>query len=1021
MINQPTSIATPTRADPLSKRQLLAMLPLLLILLVVFLALAWFVTHENRNFYRTQQALAQSAGTGVAHNIEQLIMLKQRAINNLLKHAPDLLRHLGQNPADPAAVEHLQQEIELHINGQRGFLLTNGSGKNTITSDALDDASWLQDVLSRYTASPGHPENWLVLDSDSNGADRFSIIEKLLLDSKHYLLLVSFDTTKLRRQLSQAQVPGLSTHLVRADNPARIEIPGRAEQTDSPPQTLSIAALDSVLYQQHVNGSGWKIIVLPKNGLFDDYWNQLIQRSSLVFAVIALILFFVLRHILSEERSRAHAEAALNRSHRLLEERVAARTAQLAQNEENLRNTFMSAPYGMMVVNQHGKIESINRLGADIFQYSQQHLVGQPVEILLPQRLREKHVLQQKDFFTRPTTRTMGKGRYLLGQRKNGEEFPIEVGLSRLTTSGGEKIIASVSDVSEITRLQQQLRQQHELALVTLSSIGDGVITTDVNGQINHINPVAEKLCGWKSLDAINRPIDDVFHIVDEKTRIKVDNPVMRCLREQAISEPESPTLLIHRGGMDIPVETNAAPIRNGEGNIVGAVLVFHDVSQSRAHANEIEYQANHDALTGLLNRREFDNRLINAVEQARNKSTENVLLFMDLDRFKRVNDTAGHAAGDELLVQLTSLMASRLRQRDTLARLGGDEFAVLLEHCDEKTGLQVANKLRCAVEDFRFYSEDQVFSVGLSVGMVSFSTDAESADELLSEADAACYTAKEGGRNRVQVYDAYAASKRGESSIINLLEDAFENDRMLLYQQRIKSARPDDKTLHCEILVRMRSEQGSVVAPGMFLPAAERFGLATTLDRWVVRSTLRWMQQHQAELQQSLSLAINLSAQSITDSTFAKFIEQQFAEYRVRKESICFEITETAAMKNLQNAHKFITDLKALGCRFALDDFGSGHASYAHLKNLPVDYLKIDGLFVKDIPHDPINLSIVKSVNDISHALGLETIAEYVENNEICQTLIELGVNYLQGYGIARPAPMDELLGKQQPTISAP
>ena len=599
----------------------------------------------------------------------------------------------------------------------------------------------------------------------------------------------------------------------------------------------------------------------------------------------------------------------------------------------------------------------------------------------------------------------------MLGRKKNGKEFAVEVGLSQLDHSDGRKVIASISDVSELVIAQQKLKEEHERAIVTLNSIGDGVITTDIDGEINSINPVAERLSGWNAEDATGRHISQVFMVVNEKTGKKVEDPVIQCLKKKEIVELGSETVLIHRHGMEIPIEDSAAPIKNADGLVVGAVLVFHDVSQSRAHANEIEYQANHDALTGLLNRREFDRRLQQSVVKAREGDCENILLFMDLDRFKIVNDSAGHAAGDELLKQLTKLMSGKLRQRDTFARLGGDEFAVLLEFCSKDIGLKVANKLRSAIEDFRFFWKGRVFNIGVSIGLVPFSSSTETADNLLSEADAACYTAKEGGRNRVQVYDSAAAKKREESSIINMLTEAFENNRMTLFQQEIRATEENQKQTHYEILVRMMSETGEIISPAMFLPAAERYGLATTLDRWVIKTVFNWLSKHGSKLSRPVMLSINLSGQSITDKFMAGFIKQQFKEFEIKEDTVCFEITETAAMNDLYRARQFIDEIKLLGCKFSLDDFGSGHASYAHLKNLPVNFLKIDGMFVKDITHDPIDFAIVKSVNEVGQVLGMQTIAEFVENDEIVEKLSEIGVNFLQGYAISRPAPLDELL----------
>jgi len=758
---------------------------------------------------------------------------------------------------------------------------------------------------------------------------------------------------------------------------------------------------------------------MPTGDIFESYKYKLYVRAVTAYAILCIIFFSFIWLLWKNENRRLAAELKLKHSNDALEMKVERRTRALAKSQRDLEKTFMSAPYGMLVINSSGIIESINKRAEEIFGYTGNELVNQSIDILIPQQYRKYQVRYRENFKKikrNKKSRLSGKGRHLRALKKTGEELAVEIEITALKHSDGNKIIVSITDVSALIATRQKLLDEHERALVTLRAIADGVITTDIHGVVRTINPVAEKLTGWEASEAIGKHISEVFQVLNEKTGEKVSDSVIKCLEQKSIVELGADKVLMHRNGMQIPVEDSAAPIHSSKGRVIGSVLVFHDVSQSRAHAHEIEYQANHDVLTGLLNRREFDARLSNSILKAQESGSQNILLFMDLDRFKLVNDTAGHAAGDELLKQITKIMSGMLRQRDTFARLGGDEFAILLEHCAEEVGLKLANKIRAAVEDFRFFWNSQVFNIGVSIGMVPFSGDAESADSILSEADAACYTAKEGGRNRVQVYDVNAAQKRGESSIINLLVEAFENGRMRLYQQQISATDPAVKQPHYEVLLRMLSNKGDVISPGMFLPAAERYGLATTLDRWVVKTIFAWLAQHQPDFNHDFVFAINISGQSITDQQFSLFIKQQFEDFKINKSSICFEITETSAMKDLEKARAFINDLKHLGCLFSLDDFGSGHASYAHLKNLPVNFLKIDGMFVKDIAHDPIDFSIVKSMNEVGQVLGMKTIAEYVENDTIKQKLIDIGVDFLQGYGIARPAPLDDLLSQVEP-----
>ena len=428
----------------------------------------------------------------------------------------------------------------------------------------------------------------------------------------------------------------------------------------------------------------------------------------------------------------------------------------------------------------------------------------------------------------------------------------------------------------------------------------------------------------------------------------------------------------------------------------------------------DLEYQASHDALTALVNRQEFERRLNRVIETARTDGAEHALCYLDLDQFKVINDTCGHEAGDELLRRLGDLLQQRTRKRDTLARLGGDEFGVLMEHCSLTQAQRVANGLRETVEGFRFIWEDRSFDIGVSIGLVSITEVTESMPNILSAADRACYAAKDNGRNRVHVYhegDAELARRHGEIQWVTRIPQALEEHRFHLVYQPIV---PLDSVLsegeHHELLIRMEDEERRIVEPGAFLPAAERYNLSVKIDRWVTGKALAWLKGNPKRLK-SLSLCtINLSGRSLGDEEFLEFIIRQFDETNIPPAKICFEVTETAAIANLVNATRFMQALKKLGCRFALDDFGSGLSSFAYLKNLPVDFLKIDGTFVKNIVDNSIDLAVVKSINEIGQAMGKRTIAEHVENAAILEKLKlpEIGVDYAQGYGIARPRPIE-------------
>ena len=442
-------------------------------------------------------------------------------------------------------------------------------------------------------------------------------------------------------------------------------------------------------------------------------------------------------------------------------------------------------------------------------------------------------------------------------------------------------------------------------------------------------------------------------------------------------------------------------------------LLVCEDVTEARELSETITYQASHDALTGLANRVEFDRYVKQAMELVRTDGSEHVLCYLDLDQFKLVNDTCGHLAGDELLRQLGFVLKKHIREQDFIARLGGDEFGILMYYCSLNDAFLLCEKLRDTIRDFRFHWEGKNFSIGVSIGLSVINKTSGSAVNLFKEADAACYAAKDKGRNRIHVYspdDEDLALREGEMQWVEKIRLGLENNSFCLYGQPIVLISREDEGLHFETLIRYRDESGRIIPPNAFLPAAERYGLAPAIDRWVIGSIFEFIATT-PDFMDTLSLcSINLSGLSLGDEAVLTFIFKQFAKWQIPTHKICFEITETAAIANLSAAIKFINSLKEYGCLFSLDDFGSGLSSFAYLKNLPVDYLKIDGFFVKDILDDKVDLAMVKAINEVGHVMGKKTIAEFVENEEIFNLLNELGVDYAQGYGISKPVLLTEL-----------
>ena len=566
-------------------------------------------------------------------------------------------------------------------------------------------------------------------------------------------------------------------------------------------------------------------------------------------------------------------------------------------------------------------------------------------------------------------------------------------------------------ELEQRKRIERSLFEEKERAQVTLHSIGDAVISTDAKGHVQFLNQVAETLTGWNLVEAKGLRLGQVFNIVNEDTGRQALDPVSRCLHEGKVIGLANHTVLVSRTGKEIAIQDSAAPIKDRNGQVIGVVLVFSDVTEARRLSQEMSYQASHDSLTGLINRRELEYRLERVLKTSRTEHIENAFCYMDLDQFKLVNDTSGHVAGDELLKQVSQLLQNSVRHRDTLARLGGDEFGLLMEHCTLDEALRVARQLSRTVQEFRFLWGDTKFSIGISIGVVAVNAESGGLSSVLSDADAACYLAKDEGRNRIHVHhedNVQLAKRRGEMHWAVFLPHALEENRLRLYCQEIIPVQKgrDDKE-HYELLLRIEDYDGNIILPGVFLPAAERYNLASQIDRWVVNAAFSWFEQNPERLSRLDICTINLSGATLSNDAFLEFVIGRFKTLDIPSEKICFEITETVAIANLTNATRFITDLKDLGCRFALDDFGSGLSSFAYLKNLPVDFLKIDGMFVKNILDDSMDLAMVKSINEIGHVMGKQTIAEFVENDEILEKLREIGVDYAQGYGISKPRPL--------------
>ncbi len=533
-----------------------------------------------------------------------------------------------------------------------------------------------------------------------------------------------------------------------------------------------------------------------------------------------------------------------------------------------------------------------------------------------------------------------------------------------------------------------------------------------VDHTCNYVSKNLREIMGYKPEKVINNPDFWYTHIHPEDKKAVIDK-VKKNLK-QGGGTVEYRFLHFNGEYMRISDTHRAVMENNMPVEIIGS---WTDVTKHHMLKKEIAYKGTHDELTGLINRKAFENELEQIINSDEINTVQYVVCYMDIDQFKVINDRCGHVAGDELLKQLSKILKDNLSRRDILAYMGGDEFCILLQHCTLNQANRILELLQQLIHEFRFFWQEKKHTVTFSMGLVPVDKYFESASNILSIADTACHSAKEAGRDRITIYTATDKSlgkKREEMSWVERINTALEEDRFILYYQPIVAIKNGSLDKHYELLIRMKDEKENIIPPGTFLPAAENYNLSSKIDRWVVQTTLSWLEAYADTLEQGLSWGINLSGQSLGDETLLRFIIEEFHHKQIRPDTVYFEVTETAAIANLDNAIHFINSMQKKGCRFALDDFGSGLSSFAYLKNLPVDLLKIDGVFVKEIAINNIDYAMVKAINDVAQAMGKKTIAEFVENNEIIEKLKTIGVDYAQGYGIDKPKPLADFYSEQ-------
>ena len=579
------------------------------------------------------------------------------------------------------------------------------------------------------------------------------------------------------------------------------------------------------------------------------------------------------------------------------------------------------------------------------------------------------------------------------------------------------KLIGSLVNIHAEKTSRIQLQQEKDKAFATLNSIVDAVITTNEDGVIEYKNSAAERLTGVSAKESRGSRIDNIVSFFKEHSTIEINNPVLECLRTGEQMKQKIYADMLDHDGTRYTVQVMATPLVRKDGKIFGAVLVLNDVTNIRILSRRLKYQASHDILTKLINRSEFEKRVRSAISIAHDQGENSAVLYIDLDRFKLINDICGHAAGDELLKQVAKLLRNIVGDKNSVARMGGDEFAVLIEDCYFSQADKIANKILAELAAYRFSWNEKTFSVEASIGIAEIKESCDGLTYILNAVDSACYLAKESGRNCIRKYsegDDTIIERKGQERWIQQFDRALEKNEFILYAQPIVPLSKDGaKKNALEVLVRMLDEDGSIIPPNAFLPAVERYDRAYKLDRWIVEQVFKFVSENKKFVKDLGKCSINLSGQSMAEDDLLPYIQEKAKEYKVDSTKICFEITETAAIANLTTAIDLINSLKEQGFLFALDDFGSGLSSFAYLKSLPVDYLKIDGIFVKDMQTDKVNYAMVKAIHDMSAVLNKQTIAEYVENEAVMELLTEIGIDFGQGFYLGKPEPIENFVSQ--------
>jgi diguanylate cyclase (GGDEF)-like protein/PAS domain S-box-containing protein len=662
-----------------------------------------------------------------------------------------------------------------------------------------------------------------------------------------------------------------------------------------------------------------------------------------------------------------------------------------------------------IVIVHDEKILLANESAAGLIGLESQQLIGREVADLVKPAYRAL-------FRNTMAKRLAGENvpRRLEIQLINGNEAGlwVEAQSSSIEFHGHRAILTIARDVSHRKSLEVSLGRSKRQAQYTLESIAEGVITTDNDGHIDYMNQSAETLIGTNRDDAAGHRIGELFTLVDDTDRRPLGDPVERSLAmRRRVNMGRRAVMVTSDGEHEHSIEITASPIRGPGSSVSGTVVVFHDVGETRGLTQKMSYQATHDPLTGLINRREFERRLDEAMDSAHAEEAVHMMFYMDLDRFKAVNDSCGHLAGDNMLREVASLIKEQVRDSDFVGRLGGDEFGALLIGCPIEKARQIAADICNAIADYRFVWKDKIFNIGISVGLVEISHVSGTLQDVLSAADSACYVAKQDGRGKVHVYsarDESVARERGDIQWLRQLQAALHEDKFTLAVQPIIAMRGGIESGPAfEVFIRLPDSHGRIADTAEFLRPAERYQLMPQIDRWVINAALTAVSSGEIKIASGRSCAINLSGQTLGDESFLSFVVESLDRTGVAPSAICFEVTEAAILSNVQHAQRFIEVLHGIGCEFSLDDFGSGMGSFSSLKHLPIDYLKIDGTYTRNLQADEVNQEMVLAMIKLARTMQFRIVAEEVEHQEDFDWLRNVGVDFVQGHFVEAPSPL--------------